>query len=121
MKTVAIILLCSTAAICTAHAATSRRPVTTIKPLLVTAIDRGEAYGTVTGESRAFMEKHFETSAPIEIDVKALHDLPQAGCKRLQVITRQAQVREASSQAAADKELSYEVSFCRDGQFYAPR
>jgi len=121
MKTLKTILLCFTAALSTAHAARTRTPVTTIKPLLVTAIDHGEAYGTLTGESRAFIDRRFSTSAPIEIDVKAVHDLSQVGCKRLQVITRQAQVREASSQAAAEKELSYEVSFCRDGQFYAPR
>ena len=97
--------------------ALERVPVTSLKPLLIQAIDRGESQGQLIGESATFMRERFGSTAPIEIDVKALRNLPQTGCKRLQVTTRQKAVRETPSQAPADRELIYQVSYCRDGRF----
>ena len=99
-----------------AHAA-QRVPVTSVKPLLIAAIDRGESHGVLVGESATFMHGRFGSAAPIEIDVKALRALPQSGCKRLEVTTRQNAVQEAPKQAPARKELVYQVSYCRDGRF----
>lgn len=97
--------------------ALERAPVTSLKPLLLEAINRGESHGELTGESAKFMRERFGSTAPIEIDVKALRALSQPGCKRLEVTTRQKAVRETPSQAPADKELIYQVSYCRDGRF----
>lgn len=94
-----------------------RVPVTSIKPLLIQAIDRGESHGELIGESAAFMRGRFTSTAPIQIDVKALRALREPGCKRLEVTTRQKAVRETPSQAPADRELIYQVSYCRDGRF----
>lgn len=97
--------------------AVDRTPVTSLKPLLIQAINGGESHGELTGESAKFMRERFGSTAPIEIDVKALHALSQPGCKRLEVTTRQKAVRESPNQAPADKELIYQVSYCRDGRF----
>lgn len=97
--------------------AVERVPVTSIKPLLIRAIETGESHGTLTGRPAAFMRERFGSTAPIEIDVKALRALRELGCKRLEVTTRQKAVRESANQAPADKELIYQVSYCRDGRF----
>ena len=54
-------------------------------------------------------------TAPIEIDVRTLYALPQAGCSRLEVTTRQKDVVEKAKRG--DKELTYQVSYCRDARF----
>lgn len=105
------------AAAMTPALAVERVPVTSIKPLLIQAIDQGESHGELIGESAAFMHGRFGSTAPIEIDVTALSALREPGCKRLQVTTRQKAVREALTQAPADRELIYQVSYCRDGRF----
>ena len=111
------ITLVASAVAVTPVLAVERAPVTSIKPLLIQAIDRGESHGQLIGESATFMRERFGSTAPIEIDVKALRNLPQTGCKRLEVTTRQKAVRETPSQTPADRELIYQVSYCRDGRF----
>lgn len=93
----------------------ARIEVTGIKPLLLRAIDQGSAHGVLVGEAAAYIRQKFDASAPIEIDVQALHALPQPGCSRLEVRTRQKDVLEKSQRV--DKELVYQVSYCRDGRF----
>ena len=93
----------------------ARIEVTEIKPLLLRAIDQGSAHGVLVGESAAYVRQKFDASAPIEIDVQALHVLPQPGCSRLEVRTRQKDVLEKSQRG--DKELVYQVSYCRNGRF----
>jgi hypothetical protein len=94
---------------------TARIGVTDIKPLLRGAIEHGAAHGVLTGEPAAYVRQRFGTRAPIEIDVKSLHPLPQAGCHRLEVTTRQRDVLEGGKRA--DKQLVYQVSYCRNGTF----
>lgn len=114
-----IILSCSLASLLLAHGAWAqpsvRMQVTEIKPLLIRAIEQGSAHGVLVGESTAYVRQKFDASAPIEIDVRALHALPQPGCSRLEVRTRQKEVLEKTSRG--DKELIYQVSYCRDGRF----
>ncbi len=95
--------------------AADRAPVPDIKPLLKDAIERGSARGVITGEPAAYVRQRFDTQAAIEVDVKSLHPLPQPGCHRLEVATRQQGVLENGTRA--DKELVYQVSYCRDGSF----
>jgi hypothetical protein len=92
-----------------------RVAVSDISPLLQLAIDAGYARGVLQGEAATFVRQKFDTIAPVEIDVRALHPLPQPGCSRLEVTTRQKDVLENGRRA--DKELSYQVSYCRDGRF----
>ena len=94
---------------------TQRIPVSEIKPLLVLAAERGSAYGVLTGPGADYMRRRFDATAPIEIDVKTLHAVPQPGCARLEVTTRQRDVLEQGKRT--DQELRWQVSFCRDGSF----
>ena len=94
---------------------TQRIPVSEIKPLLALAAERGAAYGVLTGPGAEYMRRRFDATAPIEIDVATLHALPQPGCARLEVTTRQRDVLEQGKRA--DQELRWQVSFCRDGSF----
>ena len=89
---------------------TQRIAVTEIKLLLALAAERGAAHGVLTGPGR-----RFAATTPIEIDVATLHALPQPGCARLEVTTRQRDVLEQGKRA--DQELRWQVSFCRDGSF----
>jgi hypothetical protein len=69
----------------------------------------------LVGEAVSFMQQKFASHAPIEIDVIALHPLPQPGCHRLEVTTRQGDVVENGQRS--DKTFSYRLSFCRNGRF----
>ncbi len=93
----------------------ARIQVSDIKPLLIRAIDQGSAQGVLVGDAATYVRQKFESSAPIEIDVRTLYALPQAGCSRLEVTTRQKDVLEKAKRG--DKELVYQVSYCRDGRF----
>ena len=92
---------------------TQRIPVSEIKPLLALAAERGAAHGVLTGPGADYMRRRFDATAPIEIDVQTMHALPQPGCARLEVTTRQRDVLEQGKRA--DQELRWEISFCRDG------
>src|SRR6266542_4935011 len=70
-------------------AAVDRQAVTTVKPLLVTAIDQGEAHGVLVGQATQYIAQTFKSTAPIEIDVKTVQALGEPGCKRLAVTTSQ--------------------------------
>ena len=94
---------------------TLRIPVSEIKPLLALAAERGVAHGVLTGPGADYMRRRFDATTPIEIDVQTLHALPQPGCARLEVTTRQRDVLEQGKRA--DQELRWQVSFCRDGSF----
>lgn len=94
---------------------TQRIPVSEIKPLLALAAERGAAHGVLTGPGADYMRRRFGATSPIEIDVATLHALPQPGCARLEVTTRQRDVLEQGKRA--DQELRWQVSFCRDGSF----
>ena len=52
---------------------------------------------------------------PVEIDVRRLRALPQAGCSRLEVTTRQRAVLVDGQRR--DQQLVYQLSFCADGRF----
>ena len=94
---------------------TPRIPVSEIKPLLALAAERGVAHGVLTGAGADYVRRRFDATTPIEIDVSTLHALPQPGCARLEVTTRQRDVLEQGKRA--DQELRWQVSFCRDGSF----
>jgi hypothetical protein len=98
------------------HAQTTPRiPVSEIKSLLALAAERGEAHGVLTGPGADYVRRRFDATTPIEIDVATLHALPQPGCARLEVTTRQRDVLEQGKRT--DQELRWQVSFCRDGSF----
>ena len=93
---------------------TNRIPVTEMRPLLLRAVEQGSAHGLLAGVATDYMRRRFDATAPIEIDVRTLHPLPQAGCSRLEVTTHQRGVLELGNRT--DKALTYQVSFCRDGR-----
>ena len=65
-------------------------------PLLALAAERA-AHGVLTGPGADYMRRRFDATTPIEIDVATLHALPQPGCARLEVTTRQRDVLEQAS------------------------
>ena len=93
----------------------ARIQVSDIKPLLIRAIEQGSAQGVLVGDAATYVRQKFGTNAPIEVDVRTLYALPQPGCSRLEVTTRQRDVLEKAQRG--DKELTYQVSYCRDGRF----
>jgi hypothetical protein len=93
----------------------TRTPVSGIKPLLIRAIEQGAAHGVLIGDAAAYIRQKFDANTPIEIDVRTLHTLPQPGCSRLEVTTRQQDVLEKTQRS--DQALTYQVSYCRDGRF----
>lgn len=99
--------------------AADRIPVPDIRPLLRSAIERGTSRGVLAGDAAAYVRQRFDTEAPIEVDVKRLHALPQPGCSRLEITTRQLGVAENGRRE--DKELAYQLSYCRDGTFPGKR
>lgn len=102
------------------HAQTTPRiAVTEIKPLLALAAERGAAHGVLTGPGADYVRRRFDATTPIEIDVQKLHALPQLGCARLEVTTRQRAVLEHGQRG--DQELQWQISFCRDGSFPGKR
>ena len=105
---------------CTAHAArpaesTPRQAVTDLKLLFARAAAEGSAHGTLTGPGAQAIARRFQTDAPIEIDVRRLQRLPQPGCGRLEVTTRQHDVNQSGKRG--DQEMVYQISYCADGRF----
>jgi len=100
--------------------AVDRQAVTTVKPLLVTAIDQGEAHGVLVGQAAQYIAQTFKSTAPIEIDVKTVQALGEPGCKRLAVTTSQEGVvdfnREKRDAKPARLAFTYQFNYCRDGR-----
>jgi hypothetical protein len=100
--------------------AIERQAVTTVKPLLVTALDQGEAYGVLVGQAAQYIAQTFKSTAPIEIDVKTVQVLGEPGCKRLAVTTAQDGVvdfnRERRDTKPARMAFTYQLNYCRDGR-----
>jgi hypothetical protein len=99
----------------TATASQPRTTVSDIRPLLARAAAEGSARGTLTGPGAQAIAHRFQTDAPIEIDVRRLQRLPQPGCGRLEVTTRQRGVSQAGKRG--DQEMAYQISYCADGRF----
>lgn len=99
----------------TVAAAIERTAVSEIKPLLMRAAEQGAAYGVLGGTGAAYVQRRFDTTSPIEIDVRRLRALAQDGCGRLEVTTRQRAVLVAGQRQ--DQELVYQLSYCADGRF----
>lgn len=107
-----------TALACAHHAAgepVTRTPVSGIKPLLIRAIEQGVAHGVLVGDAATYIRQKFDANTPIEIDVRTLHTLPQPGCSRLDVTTRQQDVLEKTQRS--DQALTFQISYCHDGRF----
>ena len=99
----------------TSYAATDRAPVTNVKTLLARAAAEGSARGTLTGPGAQAIARRFQTDGPIEIDVRRIQLLPQLGCGRLEVTTRQRDVNQSGKRG--DQEMVYQISYCADGRF----
>lgn len=123
-----VVCLSASLAIATpALAAPPRDPVQSIQPLLVKAVQRGEAHGVLVGPAAEAIANQFASRAPIEVDVKVVSDLATAGCKRLHVDTHQDQVADRERATEPGKpgrplppkpmRLQYHISYCADGTF----
>ena len=95
--------------------ANERTAVTEIKPLLMRAAAQGTAHGVLTGVGAAYLQRRFDASSPVEIDVRRLRALPQPDCSRLEVTTRQRAVLVKGQRDS--RELVYQLNYCADGGF----
>ena len=102
-----------------AAAATDRMEVTELRPLLILALDHGQAHGVFKGAGADYVQRRFEATSPIEIDVMRLHDLSQVGCARLEITTRQRSVMVNAKRQ--DQELVYQLSVCAGGHLLGER
>ena len=98
--------------------------VSSIKPLLLAAIENGTAHGVLNGKVHDTMRKVFKTDAPIIVDVERVAAHRQPGCARLSVMTKQAAVvlpakTGAKSAPSQDMRMRYQVDFCSTGEFPA--
>lgn len=96
-------------------AAAEPEVVTEIKPLLMRAAAQGTASGTLIGTGATYLQRRFDSTEPIDIDVKRLRTLDAPGCGRLEVTTRQRGV--LLNGRRQPQELIYQLSFCTDGRF----
>jgi hypothetical protein len=100
--------------------AVERVPVTDVRPLLLAAINQGEAHGVLVGVAAQYIAQTFKSTAPIEIDVKAARELSLPGCKRLAVTTSQDGVldfnRAQRDRQPRRKTFTYQFNYCRDGR-----
>jgi hypothetical protein len=100
--------------------AADRQAVTTVRSLLVSAIDQGEAHGVLVGQAAQYFAQTFKSTAPIEIDVTTVQALGESGCKRLAVTTSQDGVldfnREKRETQPGRKAFTYQLNYCRDGR-----
>ena len=119
--TLVVAAMALTAATAWAAAVSERVPVTTLRPLLMAALAHGTAHGVLVGDAVPFMTQHFGSAAPIDIDVRTLHPLPQPGCQRLEVTTTQRAVLDPKTARTQDATLRYQISYCRHGDFPAAR
>ena len=110
-----------------------RVEVTSVRPLLIAAIENGEAHGTLAGENVDTVRRLFRTQEPMFVDVKAIRELGELGCKRLQVtttlkgaypderglkvMTEQERIRTKNGTLPQDVQFAYQISFCRNGKF----
>ncbi|WP_165873404.1 hypothetical protein [Parasulfuritortus cantonensis] len=99
----------------------ARESVTSIKPLLIEALQAGKAAGTLVGRDALALSGQFGTAAPILVDVERIGTHTEAGCGRLRVVTRQAGVVERDAQGkagpATDQSFAWQVNYCRSGRF----
>jgi len=98
----------------TATHANERMPVTSLKPLLLRALDQGTAHGVIVGDAATFTRQRFDTSAAIEVDVRTIQPLDRPGCSRLDITTRQANVLDKGTRE--DRQLRFQINYCRDGR-----
>ena len=117
--TAVLAIALSTVQPATAAAATDRITVTELRPLLMLAAERGQAHGVLSGTGAAYVQRRFEATSPIEIDVQRLRALPQVGCARLEVTTHQRAVLVDGKRQ--DQQLVYQLSFCADGRLLGER
>jgi len=109
-----LIAMCLGIATHTAAHGNERMPVTSLKPLLLRALDQGTAQGVIVGQAATFARQRFDTNAPIEVDVRTIKPLDRFGCSLLDITTRQANVLDKATRE--DKQLRFQINYCRDAR-----
>jgi len=104
-----------------AQSQAAREEVSTLRPLLIAAIQQGRAFGVLGAGVAEGMAEVFRSRQPIEIDVERTAWLKEPGCARLKVTTRQAAVvapvGKDPKSATRDQQLVYAISYCESGTF----
>jgi len=88
-----------------------------LRPLLVQAIDApgGTSTGILAGPLAQVLRSRAISADPVRVDVTTLKAYREPGCKRLNVRFRQSNVR-LGSEPPADRELAFDLNYCRDGR-----
>jgi predicted cobalt transporter CbtA len=98
----------------------SAREVQSLQPLLLEAMEYGDAEGVIVGPIAQTFADLFKTTAPLRFSVKTVRDL-SPDCRRLQVTATQDEVWDRNSKivatAPASQRVTYQVSMCKDGTY----
>lgn len=88
------------------------------KVLMVAAIDSptGRSAGVLGGDMAAVIGKHFQTSTPVNIEVRTLSRYAQEGCRRLAVLFWQEGVLLPNVTERKKETIEFGINYCRDGQ-----
>jgi len=117
--TLIVVVLASSALCGMAPARSDAAPdvVADLRPLLVAAIDApdGRAAGTLAGPLAEVLRMRGVSAAPLLVEVTTLASHQQPGCKRLNVRFQQRDVKIGNA-PPADRELAFQLNYCRDGQ-----
>lgn len=117
---VAVVACAALSAMPTAPSALAPDTLLDLRPLLVAAIDAadGRSAGTLAGPLAEVLRNRGISAAPLLVEVTTLLVYRQPGCKRLNVRFQQRDVRVGTA-PPADRELAFQLNYCRDGR--APR
>lgn len=99
----------------------AREEVSSVRPLLIAAVQQGRAAGVLGAGVAQGMAEVFRSQKPIEVDVERSAWLKESGCARLKVTTRQAAVvapiGKDPKSVTRDQQLVYAISYCESGTF----
>ncbi len=99
-----------------AQQAVATTEFTSIKPLLLQAIDApdGRAEGIVVGPIALHWKASTKSTAPLLVEVTTLKRLKQEGCRRLNVRFKQENVASKEGKQT-EFAMDYGINVCRDG------
>lgn len=114
---ISLLLSGTSLAVLAAGPASEPTRVDNVRPLLVSAIDSpsGEAHGVLIGPMAEAINRRFQTTAPIRIDVTTIKRFSEAGCSRLKVLFSQDGVLLPKTSAPERRTIEFGINYCRDG------
>ena len=88
-----------------------------LRPFLVAAIDApdGRAAGVLAGSLAETLRKQGVSAAPLRVEVTTLRTYREPGCRRLNILFRQREVKLGDA-PPTDRAAAFQLNYCRDGR-----